>query len=143
MNKNGAIAIIEDAILILEPIPVEEWITNRFSNIRDAESAYEPTWVKLKCCVIGHYQRLKSDNPNDYTLLNVSDGFDYFDNSYRPSDLRLAVSKFGYDIARINNQKCSYPSSIEDKFILFDGDTPKARVMQCLFHIIKTFKEKN
>ncbi len=90
MKKTETIA--QEALRLLKDIPEEEWITDYFTNL------------KSKCCVIGHYTRLNSENPNDYLVTNCNDRFS--------GKLRKYTTRFmkenkrfyrGNDISDINN----------------------------------------
>jgi len=50
--------IAEKALRILREVPEDEWITDMYTD------------GKSRCCAIGHYTRLTSDNPNDYSNTN-------------------------------------------------------------------------
>ncbi len=84
--------VAQKALRLLSPIPHTQFISNDFTD------------GKNKCCVIGHYMRLTSDNPNDYSFGNCSDGFE--------SDLRTESVKFLgsmlIDISNVNNNLFSY-----------------------------------
>jgi hypothetical protein len=80
------IKIIKDAILLLDAVPEENWICYYFTNEVD------------KCCAIGHYQRLTSSNPSDYSFANCDDF------NYEYSSLRIAYEVLtGCSLASINN----------------------------------------
>ncbi len=53
--------ICQQAHRLLKDIPADQFIINRFS---DEES---------KCCVVGHFVRLTSENPADYSENNCCD----------------------------------------------------------------------
>lgn len=53
--------VAQEAYELLKDIPAENWITRKFS---DDEG---------RCCLIGHYTRLKSGNPNDFSVNNCDD----------------------------------------------------------------------
>tara|TARA_R110000868_G_scaffold14426_3_gene67161 strand:+ start:15888 stop:16244 length:357 start_codon:yes stop_codon:yes gene_type:complete len=53
--------VAQEALRLLLEIPAEDFITDRFSD------------GKGKCCAIGHYTRLKSNNPLDYGNDNCID----------------------------------------------------------------------
>lgn len=51
--------IAQEALRLLSPIPHDEWIEHYFTD------------EKGKCCVLGHYSRLKG-NPQDYSNANCA-----------------------------------------------------------------------
>lgn len=107
-NKEETIA--QKAMRILKDISSDKFIVNNFTNGIDA------------CCVIGHYQRLTSSNPSDYSRSNCSDFYDI-----TPfSSLRMESLKYGIDIATVNNKKTAR----------YQQDTSKERVIAALKNII-------
>ena len=50
--------IAAKALRLLEQVPEDKWLLGMYTNRLD------------KCCVLGHYKRLTSDNPNDYSEEN-------------------------------------------------------------------------
>jgi hypothetical protein len=83
-------SIAKKAYELLSPIPADKFLVGDFTNGSDA------------CCSIGHYKRLTSDNPNDFSWRNCDD------QNY--CDLRRATTKFmmekhaaNADIADVNN----------------------------------------
>ena len=102
----------EKLIEMFKPIPEEDFIIRNYTNGND------------KCCVIGHYERLTSENPNDYSFINCSD---YHDGG--GGDLRewsaMVIAEMGwsfYSLATVNNGRAAqYPQP-----------TPKKRVMAFL-----------
>lgn len=84
--------IIQQAITLLEPLREDEFMQKEFSN------------RKNRCCVIGHIQRLTSDNPNDYSRPNCNDDAGSFSVNTFGFYFRRACSKAGScDIAAVNN----------------------------------------
>ena len=90
--------IAQKALELLEPIPASAWMTDDFT---DGIS---------KCCVVGHYTRLTSGDPNNFSKDNCSD---YTNEWGFTSPLRAASRKFLWnraisqhestDITAINN----------------------------------------
>jgi hypothetical protein len=85
-------------------IPEENVIEYIFTNKKDS------------CCIIGHYTRLNSENPNDYGMDNCSDTFHillrsglkvYHEN--RLSKLRKLGWTFNLEVAEINNGDVTNP----------------------------------
>ncbi len=100
--------VAQKALRLLNPIPANKFMVEAFSD------------EISKCCIIGHYKRLTSDNPDDYSFENCSDNF--------LSDLRLKGLQFGVNIAGINNSpNCSK----------YNQKTAKARSIACLKDMIK------
>ncbi len=87
----------QKALRLLSEVPKEQFIVDDFTdNIG-------------KCCAIGHYQRLTSKNPNDYSRENCDDSYIEIEDS----PIRTISEKFllkygmGYSylsIANINNK---------------------------------------
>lgn len=53
--------IAQQALELLSPIPEDQWMANMFSD------------GKSRCCAIGHFTRLTSEDPNDYSVNNCRD----------------------------------------------------------------------
>lgn len=112
MTKKEARRIVKRAIKLLEPVPEEEWLTSVFSN-------------GYKCCVIGHWMRLTSNNPENRNPDNCTDAY-----SISPErDLRHAFGILlpGPDLATINNNQHHIFGSTE-----YLQKTPKARSLAAL-----------
>lgn len=95
-NKTETVA--QKALRLLSEIPHEQFIYNVFSNNKD------------KCCAIGHFTRLTSDNPDNFSMENCSDKG--FVNYYRDNNLRKASKDYlkdkhecdsSQDLAEVNN----------------------------------------
>lgn len=100
---------------LLSLIPQEDWIINNFTDGQG------------KCCFIGHYTRLTSYDPNDYSHDNCGD--------WEASEARTLTRKFlkenhfvTGDGAMINNV-----NNING----YTEDNPKDRVMDLLKDMIK------
>lgn len=112
MEKQEALQIIKKAFELFKPIPAKNWIT---ALRTDTES---------KCCALGHWDRVTSNNPNDYSWRNCSR--DRFDETPK---LRTATEALtGVSIVSVNNNWNGNP---------FPQKTPKGRVMACLRKILK------
>lgn len=100
-----------EAIVLLEPIPKEDFIEDKFT---DSIS---------KCCVIGHLTRLASNDPNDYSQSNCKDVSHR--HSLRTLSRQFLIQKdeFG-DIVEVNNGIYTVNGYYEDN--------PKDRVMHLL-----------
>lgn len=105
------------ALELLSPIPEEKFITGVFTNRSDS------------CCALGHFHRLTSPNPKDYSLWNCI-------NPHEGLDLRSVTAKFlrkthntgGLDIAIVNNKPDVNGYTEED---------PKSRVIHLLQDMVK------
>ena len=112
--------IAQRALRLLSPIPTENFITGTFTDIVSS------------CCVVGHYVRLISDNPDDYSSENCRD-FEKF--GYAGCDLRIASEQFlkskgNYGtIATVNNGN--------DEDLPYLQNTPKERSIALLNDMIK------
>src|SRR5690606_26729794 len=85
MDRREAVKVLLEAHHLLSGVPEGDWIQGRFTD------------GVGKCCVIGHYTRLTSTNPSDYSAFNCSDfGRMKLRNAYR----MLA----GFDLAGVNNR---------------------------------------
>lgn len=106
---------------LLLPIPEENFITGIFT---DGES---------KCCVMGHLQRLTSDNPDSYQRENCKDISFYGDlqdtTGFRRKTRHFLSERFGVysDIAEVNN---------ENTINGYTEESIKARVMHLLDDMI-------
>ena len=107
------------ALRLLTQVPESEWITEEFSD------------GKACCCAIGHFTRLTSKNPADYSWQNCSD------TSIRQEKLRRQSKKFlrkknpniipGANIANVNNGDLrQYPQP-----------TPKSRTVALLADMVE------
>ena len=113
--------IFQDALNILSPIHHSKFLDGVFSD------------EKGKCCVIGHYQRIKSNNPSDYSYNNCND-FDGTNNDL--SELRKAskiFKEYGSDIVKVNN----------DDNIYYNQKTCKSRVIAFLKDALNNSKKKS
>lgn len=85
--------ISQKALRLLSQVPSEDFITSDFSD-------------KIgKCCVVGHYQRLTSANPNDYSTTNCSDKESEYNSDIRILSKEFMRKKYNLpiDIASVNN----------------------------------------
>lgn len=103
--------VAQEALRLLSAVPKNKWITNNFTNKED------------KCCAIGHYVRLTSNNPNDYSLSNCTD------TPSSMSELRIISEQYlvDYTIATVNNRQINR----------YQQKTPKDRVIACLKDMVK------
>jgi hypothetical protein len=95
-----------EAWKLLKPIPNEEFIFGCFS---DGESG---------CCVMGHYTRLMSNNPEDYSNYNCRDYTEGENNGEYwtwKNDFRKSCKVFETDIVDVNN----YTPDEKRKYALF------------------------
>ena len=110
--------VAQEALRLLSPIPEEAFITGNFG---DGEG---------KCCAIGHYVRLKSKNPNDFTEDNCRD-FGTECVKLRVESgvfLKKVHSLQGYDLPDVNND-----SDING----YTEPVIKDRVIHCLKDMVK------
>ena len=86
--ENETVAAL--AFRLLKRVPSRDWLIDEFTD------------CKSKCCAIGHYTRLTSENPQDYNVSNCSDvaraGCRYPSLRYQ-SELYL----YGDGVAGVNN----------------------------------------
>lgn len=110
----------KDVKELLEPIPTEDFIINKYSNGKD------------KCCAIGHIVRLSSKDPNDYShencTLNQIDMDDRIFKFIRNDTLlyNYLFNELYEDISKVNNIKVK----------TYDQEQPKERVMAMLEDMI-------
>lgn len=104
---------------ILEPIPADQWITDIFTD-------YEG-----KCCAVGHFQRLTSSDPSDYSRENCKD-----DPWEDPSPVRVLTEKF---LTEVHDRRIESIANVNNDPIIngYTEDDPKARVMHLLDDMIK------
>lgn len=110
---------LEDFIEKFKQIPEENVIDGEFTNQVDS------------CCVLGHYHRLKSDNPNDYSADNCNDLIDHVFGG----ELRRLGLDYDIALAEINNGNwCmhTYPQK-----------TPKQRSLAALNDLLNKMKDKH
>jgi hypothetical protein len=111
--------LAQEAFELLSPIPAENWIMGEFT---DGVS---------KCCGIGHYMRLRSRNPDDYSRSNCDD-FELVGNcDLRNISLKFLSEKYGTEyenLATVNNS-----GSVNG----YKEDNPKDRVLHLLRDMIE------
>jgi hypothetical protein len=112
--------LIQDAITKISAIPSENIISQEFSDGTD------------KCCIVGHLNRLASENPQDYSVDNCSDTV-LNQNPIRHLSLKFLNGVHTHefwvtDLATVNNGTCQskYPQA-----------TPKERSLACLEDMLK------
>ena len=108
----------QEALRLLSSVPAEKYITHSFSDENN------------QCCAIGHYIRLKSGDPNNYSTENCSDYF--FNFSIREMSTNFIKHQYGIQgasIATVNNGNAvngySEPA-IKDRVIHLLQDMVKA-----------------
>ncbi len=106
--------IAQKALRLLSEVPKDDFITGEFTDKNG------------KCCAIGHYVRLTSDNPSDFSNDNCHDMWN--------SDIRLLSRDFCFEtykleitIAGVNN---------EDTHNGYNEDNPKDRVIHLLTDMV-------
>lgn len=109
--------LAQKALRLLSEIPADKFITGDFSD------------GKGNCCALGHYKRLTSNNPDDYSKENCNDL------TSRESKLRVLSSQFLYkkhelvaDLADVNNT---------EKVNGYVEADIKERVIHCLTDMVK------
>ncbi len=120
--------LAQKALRLLKDVPKEEWTTGKFTN------------GKSKCCAIGHFQRLTSKDPKDYSIGNCFGSF---------SPLIDCTEKFIDENASINwsNGIISINDGEEIKFLIdskklktnskYKKLSPKKRVILFLEWMVK------
>jgi len=86
--------LAQKALTLLSQIPEEDFITGRFT---DAQG---------KCCAIGHFQRLTSKNPLDYSASNCQDWDNKHNKGLRELTKNFIFKKhdmYATSIAEVNN----------------------------------------
>ncbi len=119
MNTHQCLTRSKNALYLLSHIPAEELISGTWSD------------GKSKYCAIGHYERLTSTQPNDYSHFNCMD-----------SEESLA------DVSRVFFQeKYAAPLSIvtinDAPHTLYPQPAIKDRVLTCLTDMVAFFEEKH
>lgn len=109
-------SVAEKAYRLLKDIPENEWITDHFSDSSTRQ-----------CCAIGHYQRLKSSDPTNYTLQNCRDIFNNCDLRRTSARYLQSVGRTSTSIAEVNNNEVPE----------YNQPTTKGRVMAFLKDMIK------
>lgn len=92
--------IAQKALRLLEPIPPENWCTDQY-----AKTVVEDGAEINQCCIIGHWTRLHSDDPNLYSNTNCNDILN-FGTSFRNQTKKFLIEKFDLnltDAADVNN----------------------------------------
>lgn len=105
---------------LLNSIPKDKWITGVYTNGID------------KCCFVGHYTRLTSNNPKDFRMANCET-----DNP-QVVTMRRLVRKFLYD-KQFSLYPYRGPTDVNDTLLVngYTEDNPKDRVMHLLQDMIK------
>jgi hypothetical protein len=112
------------ALQLLSPIPSENFISGKFTNEID------------KCCIIGHWTRLTSKNPNDYSSTNCIDVL-IPKKEKRKRNLRKHLEPILGDISLINNYTGFSSKDDVDSPLTFNQQTPKDRSIAALKYAIK------
>jgi hypothetical protein len=120
-------SIVKEAYNLFKDIPEEQWTTGKFSNNID------------KCCAIGHWIRLHSSDPTNFSLDNCKDYT--YDTFFRFKMDEIIIEKYNptrsVDIpyesfAQINNYETGH----------FQQKTPKQRVIALLNELLEYEREK-
>ena len=113
--------VAQEALRLLKDIPEDEFITEKFTD------------TISKCCVLGHYRRLKSNNPEDYSAANIQWRKEGEELRQLSIDFSLKIHKTYLSIASVNNRDLSYQAV--NKF--YKQETPKARSIAMLENMVK------
>ncbi len=106
----------QEALKLLTNVPSKDFIIDNYTD-------------KIgKCCAIGHLMRLKSKNPNDYSLRNCNDGHESTIRQLSQTYLNVNKKGFNSSIASVNNS-----TNIDG----YKQKTPKARVIALLKDMVK------
>jgi hypothetical protein len=108
--------IAQEALRLLSTVPEENWITDRYT---DGDG---------KCCAIGHFNRLKSKNQNDYNDYNC---YERNESGLRQksAEFLAKIHKTGFaDIATVNNT---------NRINGYNQESIKDRVINCLKDMVK------
>ncbi len=112
--------ICQEAHRLLKDIPENKWITGDYSN------------ENHKCCAVGHYQRLKSKNTNDFDIftpgINGRKLISATSNFCKKIGVRRMLGDQKSDIIDIND---GYSIHVGNKRSnsKYDAMTPKQRVL--------------
>lgn len=117
-GKRKEETIAKKAYRLLSPVPAENWLERRFTNTED------------KCCFMGHYQRLTSLDPNDYSNYNCCD----FAHVQKTISLRETTRRFLWKKHKI---ACDGSDVNNEHTNGYTEDNPKDRVMHLLQDMIK------
>jgi len=113
-----ALQIIQDAYLMLKAIPRENWMTEDYSDDHN------------RCCFVGHYNRVSSDNVEDYSKANcLVVGFENY--------IQAAFHRADINIVGVND---------DEGHAKYTQDHPKDRTMaacvDAMDHLCKRIKVK-
>lgn len=120
-TKNKKETVCQKAYRLLKDIPEDEWMVGDYTD------------GKSKCCAIGHYSRLTSNNTNDYSYINCireehklrKETNKFLFNNIKLSDLTSIIDiNDGEPIYNINREKVSNE--------LYSKTSPKTRVLLLL-----------
>jgi len=110
--------IAQQALEMLNTLTPDELITHKYTNKVD------------KCCIMGHWLRIHSDDPKDYSIENCCRER-YNMSTLRGVSVQYFINVFKipgryYDISTINNQPTKY----------YPQDTPYERVKALLTDMV-------
>ena len=117
-NKDNADkTVAQVALELLSSVPADDFILDRFTNESN------------KCCAIGHYQRLTSGDPKDYSFENCVD-------RNRGGGFRKMTAKF---ISNVHHIEKTDVSNVNDENSVNGYNEPiiKDRVIHLLNDMVK------
>lgn len=117
-NIKSKETIAQEALRLLSTVPEDKWTTFSYTDLKE------------KCCAIGHYNRLKSKNQNDYSSRNCSDDCGPDTLRQKSAEFLKAVHNAEYgDLATVNNT-----TNING----YKQESIKERVINCLADMVKS-----
>lgn len=113
--------VAQRALRLLEAVPAEDFLRSIFTD------------EKGKCCAIGHYMRLTSHDPNDYSMSNCCDR-NYINKrvaSYAGSDLRISSEQY---LRTVHSEQDVTLSEVNNSAHIngYNQSEVKDRVIACL-----------
>jgi len=117
--KKKSLKILKKAKKQLGKVPSNQWHTDIFTNNNDS------------CCAIGHFTRLNSKDPSDFSMDNCKPNNDTLREASNEAMQCINGNGGGHDISTVNNDIGS--GSLE----AYSEEEPKDRVMHFLDDAIK------
>lgn len=108
--------IAQKALRLLRTVPASDFITGQFTD------------GSGKCCAIGHFHRLKSKNPDNYSPVNCEDNHNGILRKKSIAFMKQKHDMSGVTIAHVNN---------EDYYNGYTEPTIKGRVVHMLKDMVK------
>lgn len=104
--------IAQEAKRLLEPVPEDLWIEKLYTD------------GVGKCCAVGHYERMKSSNQNDFSICNCAN-----------VESKLINATYRYLFDR-NSQGSTVTNVNNGELLSYQQTTSKERVMALLDDMI-------